>query len=350
MGRVARRHRQHGLPAGRPGRAVGRRRRAAARRPRPAHRHRGRAGVARRGRAGAAGAAAWRCARRGRRRPSWPAPTGPPAPPTSSRCTCPARCPARSRRRPWPPARCADEGIAVRVVDARTIAMGLGFAVLAAARAARDGAAAEQVEERARSVARRARLVFYVDTLEHLRKGGRIGAAAALLGTALSVKPLLHVVDGAIAPLERVRTASRAVARLQDLAVEAAGRRARRRGRAPPGRSRAGGRDRRAAAGTGPGPAVAARERGRARWSGRTWVRGCWASWSAGAERVHRAPGAPQPRGAAGPGVRELPSVAPCPCDGPLRPTRWSRPGWGRCCRRPRAAGCRRRRTTRRRA
>ena len=117
----------------------------------------------------------------------------------------------------------ADEGIAVRVVDARTIAMGLGFAVLAAARAARDGASAEQVEDRARSVARRGRLVFYVDTLEHLRKGGRIGAAAALLGTALSVKPLLHVVDGAIAPLERVRTASRAVARLQDLAVEAAG-------------------------------------------------------------------------------------------------------------------------------
>ena len=117
----------------------------------------------------------------------------------------------------------AEEGIAVRVVDARTIAMGLGFAVLAAAQAARDGAPAVEVEQRARRVARRARLVFYVDTLEHLRKGGRIGAAAALLGTALSVKPLLHVVDGAIAPLERVRTASRAVARLQDLAVEAAG-------------------------------------------------------------------------------------------------------------------------------
>ncbi len=116
----------------------------------------------------------------------------------------------------------AAEGIAVRVVDARTIAMGLGFAVLAAARAARDGAPVEQVEERARAVARSGRLLFYVDTLEHLRKGGRIGAAAALLGTALSVKPLLHVVDGAIAPLERVRTATRAVARMQDLAVEAA--------------------------------------------------------------------------------------------------------------------------------
>ena len=116
----------------------------------------------------------------------------------------------------------APEGIAVRVVDARTIAMGLGFAVLAAAEAARAGRSAEQVEERARQVARRSRLLFYVDTLEHLRRGGRIGAAAALLGTALAVKPLLHVVDGAIAPLERVRTSARAVARMLDLAVEAA--------------------------------------------------------------------------------------------------------------------------------
>ena len=116
----------------------------------------------------------------------------------------------------------APEGIAVRVVDARTIAMGLGFAVLAAAEAAQAGRPPEQVEERARQVARRSRLLFYVDTLEHLRKGGRIGAAAALLGTALSVKPLLHVVDGAIAPLERVRTSARAVARMLDLAVEEA--------------------------------------------------------------------------------------------------------------------------------
>ena len=116
----------------------------------------------------------------------------------------------------------AAEGITVRVVDARTIAMGLGFAVLAAAEAARAGRTAEQVEERARSVAQGARLLFYVDTLEHLRRGGRIGAAAALLGTALAVKPLLHVVDGAIAPLERVRTSTRAVARMLDLAVEEA--------------------------------------------------------------------------------------------------------------------------------
>ncbi len=62
-----------------------------------------------------------------------------------------------------------------------------------------------------------------MDTLEYLRRGGRIGAAQALLGSALSVKPLLHVVDGQIAPLEKVRTSSRALSRLEELAVEAAG-------------------------------------------------------------------------------------------------------------------------------
>lgn len=113
------------------------------------------------------------------------------------------------------------EGIDVRVVDSRTIAMGLGFAVLAAARAAHDGAAAEDVAVAARAT--ETDVLFYVDTLEHLRRGGRIGAAAALLGTALSVKPLLHVTDGQIAALEKVRTASKALARMEDLAVQRAG-------------------------------------------------------------------------------------------------------------------------------
>jgi DegV family protein with EDD domain len=115
------------------------------------------------------------------------------------------------------------EGIEVRVVDSGTIAMGLGFAVLAAARAAQDGDSVEQVAAAARATADATDVLFYVDTLEHLRRGGRIGAAAALLGTALAVKPLLHVTGGRIAPLEKVRTASKALARLEDLAVERAG-------------------------------------------------------------------------------------------------------------------------------
>ena len=65
--------------------------------------------------------------------------------------------------------------------------------------------------------------VFYVDTLEHLRRGGRIGAGAAFLGSALAVKPLLHLVDGHIEPLEKVRTSVKAIARLQEIAVQHAG-------------------------------------------------------------------------------------------------------------------------------
>ncbi len=115
------------------------------------------------------------------------------------------------------------DGIEVRVVDSGTIAMGLGFAVLAAARAVRDGGGADEVEAAARTVAGATDVLFYVDTLEHLRRGGRIGAAAALVGTALAVKPLLHVTGGRIAPLEKVRTASKALARLEELAVQRAG-------------------------------------------------------------------------------------------------------------------------------
>ena len=126
----------------------------------------------------------------------------------------------------WDAARLAGEqveGIEVRIVDSRTTAMGLGFAVMAAAEAAAGAASAEEVEVAAAEKAAKTRTLFYVDTLEHLRRGGRIGAAAALVGTALSVKPLLHVVEGGIAVLEKVRTATRALQRLEDVAVEAAG-------------------------------------------------------------------------------------------------------------------------------
>lgn len=111
----------------------------------------------------------------------------------------------------------------VTVVDSRSIAMGLGFPVLAAARAAAAGKPLESVAEAALRCAARTRTFFYVDTLDHLRRGGRIGAAASLLGSALMIKPLLHLADGRIALLEKVRTSARALARLEDLAVEEAG-------------------------------------------------------------------------------------------------------------------------------
>jgi DegV family protein with EDD domain len=111
----------------------------------------------------------------------------------------------------------------VRVVDSRSTSMALGFAVMAAARAAAAGANAGDVQDAAVAAADRTSCLFYVNTLEYLRRGGRIGAAAAMLGTALSVKPLLHVRDGRIVLLEKVRTSSRALARLVALTVQAAG-------------------------------------------------------------------------------------------------------------------------------
>ncbi len=111
----------------------------------------------------------------------------------------------------------------VRVVDSRTTVMGLGFAAVRAADVATRGANGAEVEAAAVSAAASSRTLFVVETLEHLRRGGRIGAATAVLGTALAMKPLLHIDDGKIKPLEKVRTLSRAMTRLADLAVEAAG-------------------------------------------------------------------------------------------------------------------------------
>jgi DegV family protein with EDD domain len=119
----------------------------------------------------------------------------------------------------------ADASIPVKVVDSRSIGMALGFAVMTAAETAADGAGLDEVADAAMRRVRATRSLFYVDTLEHLRRGGRIGAAASLLGSALMIKPLLHITDGRIAPLEKVRTASRALARLEEMAVDLAGNR-----------------------------------------------------------------------------------------------------------------------------
>jgi DegV family protein with EDD domain len=111
----------------------------------------------------------------------------------------------------------------VTVLDSRSAAMGTGFAVLAAARASAAGSSADQVALAARTTAAGTRTFFVVDTLEHLRRGGRIGPAAALLGSALAVKPVLHVAGGQVVPLERVRTFGRALNRLVQRAVDVAG-------------------------------------------------------------------------------------------------------------------------------
>ena len=111
----------------------------------------------------------------------------------------------------------------VQAVDSRSLGMALGYSVVSAAAVAAEGADLDAVVDAAVRRARATSSLFYVDTLEYLRRGGRIGAAQALIGSALAVKPLLHVEDGKIAPLEKVRTSSRALSRLEDLAVERAG-------------------------------------------------------------------------------------------------------------------------------
>ncbi|MCW2509632.1 MAG: uncharacterized protein JWP68_2780 [Modestobacter sp.] len=126
----------------------------------------------------------------------------------------------------WDAARVAASQVGehlVTVLDSRSAAMGTGFAVLAAARAVAAGGSAQEVATAARDTAAATRTFFVVDTLEHLRRGGRIGAAAALLGSALAVKPVLHVADGQVVPLERVRTSGRALNRLVQLAADVAG-------------------------------------------------------------------------------------------------------------------------------
>lgn len=119
----------------------------------------------------------------------------------------------------WLAAREVD--IDVRVVDSRTVAMGLGFAVLAGERASREGAQVDEVESIVRRRGESATALFYVNTLEYLRRSGRIGSARAMVGQALKVKPILAVREGEVAPLERVRTSTKAIARMAALAAAA---------------------------------------------------------------------------------------------------------------------------------
>jgi len=113
-------------------------------------------------------------------------------------------------------------GDRVCVVDSMTAGSGVGFVALAAAASARSGGDLAAARLAALSAADRVSTFFYVDTLEYLRRGGRITAASALVGTALAVKPILHVQRGEVVLKERVRTTARGLARLVELAVDVA--------------------------------------------------------------------------------------------------------------------------------
>ncbi|OBK85381.1 fatty acid-binding protein DegV [Mycolicibacter heraklionensis] len=111
-------------------------------------------------------------------------------------------------------------GPGVRVIDSRSAAMGTGFAVLAAARAAAGGADLHGVAAAADAAVQRAHAYMVVQRLDNLRRSGRIGSAAAWLGTALSLKPLLAVEEGKLVLAQRIRTVSKAVASMIDRVCE----------------------------------------------------------------------------------------------------------------------------------
>jgi len=111
----------------------------------------------------------------------------------------------------------------ITVIDSFGTSMSLGFIVLAAARAAAAGKSLDEVVAAAKEVQDRVHILFAVDTLEYLHRGGRIGGAKRLLGTALNIKPLLHLEGGKVEPLAQVRTKRKAVARMLEVAEERLG-------------------------------------------------------------------------------------------------------------------------------
>jgi DegV family protein with EDD domain len=114
--------------------------------------------------------------------------------------------------------------IPVHVINSESVSLGLGMMAIAGARAAAQGQDAQQVLQLLEKIKQSMNVIFTVETLEYLHKGGRIGGATALLGSALSIKPILYIKDGRIEPLEKTRTRKRAVARLLELVEEKVGR------------------------------------------------------------------------------------------------------------------------------
>jgi DegV family protein with EDD domain len=119
----------------------------------------------------------------------------------------------------------ADLGPSVRVFDSKSTAMGTGFTVLAAARAAATGADLDTVADSAAAAINRTHAYMIVQRLDNLRRSGRIGGAKAWLGTALALKPLLHVEDGKLVLAQRIRTAKGAVSAMIDQVCEVVGER-----------------------------------------------------------------------------------------------------------------------------
>ncbi len=107
--------------------------------------------------------------------------------------------------------------VPIKLVDSRTVSAGFGYPVLLAAQRAKDGASLDELAAFVQHISESSKTLFLLDTLEYLQKGGRIGAAQAVLGTMLSIKPILGIKDGLVVPIERVRTRNKALARVGEL-------------------------------------------------------------------------------------------------------------------------------------
>jgi DegV family protein with EDD domain len=108
----------------------------------------------------------------------------------------------------------------IEIVDSHSVAMALGFQVLQAAKAATEGAGLAECKKVAEKARAHVGVIFAVDTLEFLHRGGRIGGASRFLGAALNLKPILEVKDGKIEAIERVRTRKKSLNRLIELVEE----------------------------------------------------------------------------------------------------------------------------------
>lgn len=113
----------------------------------------------------------------------------------------------------------------VRVVDSQSATMAEGFVALAAARTAQAGADLDEVVAAAEEVRSKVRFFAFFETLEYLRRGGRVGAAAALMGNAIQLKPIVHIVDGKVTPLARPRTRRKATQAMIDIMAAEVGNR-----------------------------------------------------------------------------------------------------------------------------
>ena len=114
-------------------------------------------------------------------------------------------------------------GAPIEIVNSNSTAMALGFQVLSVARAAKEGASLADCKALAEKASQHTGVIFAVDSLEYLHRGGRIGSASRFLGTALNIKPILELVDGRVEAVERVRTRQKSLERLLDLAAERIG-------------------------------------------------------------------------------------------------------------------------------